>query len=289
MTGPHLVTGPIVPATLDGWSLLHQAFRVRWPALRALSSSVRSSLASEVARALEVPATDGLTGFVQLLGHKGDLLLIHARRDFDALSQAQLHVATSSLFEYLEPTFSYVSIVELGMYEMTAKLHGELAGRGLEAGTDAFAQALAEAMADQAKRVSSRLFLELPRRRHVCFYPMNKRRGEVKNWYSAPFEERAGMMREHGHIGRKYAGKVTQIISGSIGFDDWEWGVDLFADDPAIFKQLIYEMRFDRASADYAEFGDFAVGVQFDRAELSVLLEGRTPALIAAPDATAQR
>jgi chlorite dismutase len=87
------------------------------------------------------------------------------------------------------------------------------------------------------------------------------------------------MMREHGHIGRKYAGKVTQIISGSIGFDDWEWGVDLFADDPAVFKQLIYEMRFDRASADYAEFGDFAVGLQFSRAELSTLLEGRTPAL----------
>ena len=151
------------------------------------------------------------------------------------------------------------------MYEMTAKLHGELAGRGLDAGTDAFDQAFAEEMAAQAKRVGSRLFLELPRRRHVCFYPMNKRRGEDKNWYSAPFEDRAAMMREHGHIGRKYAGRVTQIISGSIGFDDWEWGVDLFADDPAVFKQLIYEMRFDRASADYAEFGPFAVGLQFAR------------------------
>ena len=271
--------GPIVPATLDGWSLLHQAFRLRWPALRALSSSARVSLASEAARALEVPATDGQTAFVQLLGHKGDLLLIHARRDFDALSQAQLHVAASSLFEYLEPTLSYVSIVELGMYDMTGKLYGELAGRGLEPGSDAFDKAFAEEMASQSNRVGSRLFLDLPQRRHVCFYPMNKRRGEDKNWYSAPFWDRAAMMREHGHIGRKYAGRVTQIISGSIGFDDWEWGVDLFADDPAVFKQLIYEMRFDRASADYAEFGDFAVGLQFSRGELSTLLEGRTPAL----------
>jgi chlorite dismutase len=274
--------GPIVPATLDGWSLLHQAFRLRWPALRALSPAARASLASEAVQALEVPPADGLTGFVQLLGHKGDLLLIHARRDFDALAQAQLHVATSPLFEYLEPTFSYVSIVELGMYEMTAKLHGELAGRGLESGTEAFETAFAEEMASQAKRVGSRLFLELPRRRHVCFYPMNKRRGETKNWYSAPFEDRAAMMREHGHIGRKYAGKVTQIISGSIGFDDWEWGVDLFADDPGVFKQLIYEMRFDRASADYAEFGDFAVGLQFARGQLGTLLDGRTPALTGA-------
>jgi hydrogen peroxide-dependent heme synthase len=175
-----------------------------------------------------------------------------------------------------------VSIVELGMYEMTAKLHGELAGRGLEPGTDAFDRAFAEEMASQARRVASRLFLELPRRRHVCFYPMNKKRGETKNWYSAPFDDRAGMMREHGMIGRRYAGKVTQIISGSIGFDDWEWGVDLFADDPAVFKQLIYEMRFDRASADYAEFGDFAVGLQFSRGELGALLEGRTPALLPA-------
>ena len=280
MTGPVSDRpGPIVPATLDGWSLLHQAFRLRWPALRALSPSARTSLASGLARSLELSAGDGATAFVQLLGHKGDLLLIHARRDFDALSQAQLHVASSSLFEYLEPTFSYVSIVELGMYDMTGKLYGELAGRGLEAGTDAFEQAFAEEMAAQARRVGSRLFLDLPQRRHVCFYPMDKRRGEAKNWYSAPFDDRAAMMREHGHIGRKYAGKVTQIISGSIGFDDWEWGVDLFADDPAVFKQLIYEMRFDRASADYAEFGDFAVGLQFSPAELGTLLDGRTPAL----------
>lgn len=273
------MTGPIVPATLDGWSLLHQAFRLRWGALRALSPSARVSLASEAARALELPAEQGQTVFVHLLGHKGDLLLIHARRDFDALSQAQLLVSTSGLAEYLEPTFSYVSIVELGMYEMTGKLYGELTGRGLEPETEAFDEAFAAEMASQARRVGSRLFLEMPRRRHVCFYPMNKRRGEAKNWYSAPFEDRAAMMREHGQIGRRYSGKVTQIISGSIGFDDWEWGVDLFADDPAVFKQLIYEMRFDRASADYAEFGDFAVGLQFGRGELSALLDGRTPAL----------
>ena len=274
--------GPVVPATLDGWSLLHQAFRLRWPALRALSSAARASLAAEAAGALALPADQGQTGFVQLLGHKGDLLLIHARRDFEALAQAQLQVATSPLYEYLEPSLSYVSIVELGMYEMTAKLHGELTGRGLEPGTDAFDQAFAAEMASQARRVAGRLFLELPRRRHVCFYPMNKKRGEAKNWYSAPFEDRAAMMREHGMIGRRYAGKVTQIISGSIGFDDWEWGVDLFADDPAVFKQLIYEMRFDRASADYAEFGDFAVGLQFSGGELAALLEGRTPALLPA-------
>jgi chlorite dismutase len=276
------VTGPIVPATLDGWSLLHQAFRLRWPALGRLSAAARTELAAGIAPALAVPGSGGGSALVQLLGHKGDLLLIHARRDFDALSQAQLDLARAPLFEYLEPTLSYVSIVELGMYDMTAKLFEELEGRGLEPGTEAFQHAFADEMAAQAKRVGGRLFVELPRRRHVCFYPMNKKRGEAKNWYSAPFAERGAMMREHGHIGRKYAGQVTQIISGSIGFDDWEWGVDLFADDPRVFKQLIYEMRFDRASADYAEFGAFAVGLQFSAAELGALLDGRTPSLLPA-------
>jgi chlorite dismutase len=131
----------------------------------------------------------------------------------------------------------------------------------------------------QAGRVASRLFPVLPHRRHVSFYPMNKRRGESKNWYGESFDSRAAMMREHGHIGRQYAGRVTQIISGSIGLDDWEWGVDLFADDPLVFKKLIYEMRFDKASAEFAEFGPFYVGLQFDPPELATLLEGRTPSL----------
>ena len=278
-TPPADRTGPIVPATLDGWSLLHQGFRLRWPALQKLSPAARAELAAGAAPAFAAPSTGGGSALIQLLGHKGDLLIVHARADFDALAQAQLDLAGSPLFEYLEPTLSYVSIVELGMYEMTAKLHGELAGRGLDAGTDAFDKAFADEMAAQAKRVGSRLFLELPRRRHVCFYPMNKKRGEDKNWYSAPFEDRAAMMREHGHIGRKYAGRVTQIISGSIGFDDWEWGVDLFADDPVVFKKLIYEMRFDEASAWYAEFGPFYTGLQFSAEELPRFLEGEVPAL----------
>src|SRR3970282_2016532 len=125
----------------------------------------------------------------------------------------------------------------------------------------------------------SRLSLALPKARYVCFYPMNKRRGEAINWYSETFARRASMMREHGMIGRQYAGRVTQVISGSIGFDDWEWGVDLFADDPLVFKNLIYEMRFDEASAKFAEFGPFYTGLQFAPAHLGAYLNGSTPPL----------
>ena len=122
-----------------------------------------------------------------------------------------------------------------------------------------------------------RLWPEIPHRRYLCFYPMNKFRGEAKNWYSEPIRERQRMMREHGMIGRHYAGRVTQIISGSIGFDDWEWGVDLFADDPLVFKKLVYEMRFDEASAVYGLFGAFFVGLRFPAAQLASLFDGRTP------------
>jgi hydrogen peroxide-dependent heme synthase len=269
---------PFVPESLEGWSVLHLMYRVRWDRLRSKARADLQNLADEANRALAVPDA-GATAAVQMLGHKGDLMFICFRRSFDALAQAQLALSRTELHEYLDATTSYVSIVELGMYEMTAKIHEQLAAQGLELGTDPFERAFDDEMAAQARRVAGRLFPVLPRRRHVSFYPMNKRRGEAKNWYVTPFEERAAMMREHGVIGRHYAGRVTQIISGSIGLDDWEWGVDLFADDPLIFKKLIYEMRFDRASAEYAEFGPFYVGLQFGTGQLERLLAGETPAL----------
>lgn len=277
---------PRVPETLEGWAVLHQMFRVRWPEWRALGEGDRRERSDESARVLAaMRGKDGATAASTLLGHKGDLMLVHFRRDFDGLQAAQLAIATSPLAAFLEASTSYVSVVELGMYEMTAQIHARLAGKGLTPGTGEFESAFDGEMAEQRRRVEGRLFLAVPPRRHVCFYPMNKRRGEAKNWYAVPVEERARMMRDHGVIGRHYAGAVTQIISGSIGFDDWEWGVDLFADDPVVFKKLIYEMRFDEASAWYAEFGPFYTGLQFSPEELPAFLEGRVPALY--PEAAA--
>jgi peroxiredoxin len=221
----------------------------------------------------------GSTALVTVLGHKGDLMLIHFRRGFEALQEAQLQVAQLPVAPYLEATTSYVSILELGMYEMTAQIHGRLEEKSLAPGSPEFEAAFDAEMEEQQRRVAGRLFLEVPKRRYVCFYPMNKRRGEAKNWYAVPVEERGRMMRDHGAIGRHYTGRVTQIISGSIGFDDWEWGVDLFADDPVVFKKLIYEMRFDEASAWYAEFGPFYTGLHFAAAELPRFLDGQVPAL----------
>ena len=272
---------PEVPETFEGWSILHQMFQIDWEAWKSWDANRQREIAEEATGVLQAmeQREQGATALVQLLGHKGDLMLIHFRPTFDDLAQAELDLARTDLHDLLLPTTSFVSVVELGVYELTAKLHREIQDRGLEPGSEEFDQAFDEEMAKNRERMLGRLFTDFPKRRQVCFYPMDKRRGEGNNWYQVPFEKRAAMMREHGMIGRQYAGKVNQIISGSIGFDDWEWGVDLFADDPLVFKQLIYEMRFDEVSALYAEFGPFYFGLQFSAAELPKLLAGEVPAL----------
>ena len=276
---------PRVPETLEGWSVLHQMFRIRWPQWRVRPEDRRRRLAEEAAEAIAAMRRGeaGTTVPVTMLGHKGDLMLIHLRRSFEDLQAAQVAVARLGLSTFLEPTTSFVSVVELGMYEMTAQVHRRLGEGGLKTGAEEFERAFDAEMEEQRKRVSGRLWTEAPARRHVCFYPMNKRRGEHKNWYVETVDERARMMLEHGKIGRHYAGEVNQIISGAIGFDDWEWGVDLFADDPVVFKKLIYELRYDEASVWYAEFGPFYVGLQFSPSELPKYLEGEVPAFRPGP------
>jgi chlorite dismutase len=123
--------------------------------------------------------------------------------------------------------------------------------------------------------MAPRLFPTVPEAKYLCFYPMDRKRGEQVNWYSVPFADRQRMMHEHGLIGRRYGDRVKQIISGSIGMDDWEWGVDLFADDPVVFKKLIYEMRFDEVSAVYALFGQFYISVRLPIEKLGDWLEGK--------------
>lgn len=272
-------TPPQMPLTLDGSAVLHQMFRMRRAEWRKLSSERRASVTQEAVDALAEMEShpDGGSALFSQLGHKGDLLLVHFRRSFEDVNEAELKLSSLGLAEFLEPTTSYVSTVELGLYASTVQLHDKLADDGVDPGSDEWTAAEQEKIAEQAEAMAVRLYPRIPPNRYVCFYPMDKKRGEQNNWYAVPMKERARMMRDHGLIGRKYAGKVKQIISGSIGFDDWEWGVDLFADDAAVFKQLIYEMRFDEASALYALFGPFYLGIRVPAAELPALVDGRRP------------
>jgi len=270
---------PEVPLTTEGYSVLHQMMRFSWTAWRALPEATRSAIAGEAASVLgdmEKNAA-GQSALFSLIGHKGDLMLVHFRKSFADLNQAELKLAGLRLSDYLEPTSSYLSIIELGLYDSTLKIYKELTDQGIQPYSEQWKAEIECKLNRHREAMHPRLFPEIPSNRYICFYPMDRRRGEDKNWYTLPIEERARQMNEHGLVGRRYAGEVKQIITGSIGFDDWEWGVDLFADDPLVFKKLIYEMRFDHVSAVYALFGQFYVGVRCPAAALEKLLSGELP------------
>lgn len=227
--------------TLDGWYSLHDFRTVDWSAWRTLSSDERQAAVHEFLGLLEKwgiaeQEDRGSQALYSIVGQKADFMLMILRPTMEELNEIEMEFNKSLLAEYTIPSGSYVSVVELSNY---------MGGDG-----DPY----------ENPHVRSRLYPKLPESKHVCFYPMDKRRQGNDNWYMLPMEERRSLMRSHGMIGRQYAGKVKQIITGSVGFDDYEWGVTLFADDVLQFKKLVYEMRFDEVSARYGEFGSFFVG-----------------------------
>jgi peroxiredoxin len=266
------------PLTLEGSAILHQFFRVQRRRWAARSTQDQALILAEAAPALTAMTRreDGGSAFFIELGHKADLIAIHFRRSFDDLAEAERSIVTSPLSEFLEQSSSYLSAIEIGLYESTHKLYSELTGQGLAPDSAGWRYAVAAELAEQRGKLASRLWPNIPERRYVCFYPMNKRRAGADNWYMLALERRQQLMHEHGMIGRRYAGQINQIISGSIGFDDWEWGVDLFADDPMVFKKLVYEMRFDESSARYAEFGPFHFGIRLAPGGLGALMGAET-------------
>lgn len=242
--------------TLDGWYALHDFRTMDWTSWKQISTEERTAAINEFLEFIEElnvvhEAKTGSHAFYSIVGQKADFMLMTLRETMDELQQHEAKFNKLAIAEYTIPAYSYVSVVELSNY---------LAG---ESNEDPY----------QNPHVRSRLYPELPRSQYVCFYPMDKRRDGDDNWYMLSMEDRKSMMRSHGMIGRGYAGKVKQIISGSIGFDDYEWGVTLFADDVLQFKKLIYEMRFDEVSARFAEFGSFFVGTLLDADKTSEFLK----------------
>jgi hydrogen peroxide-dependent heme synthase len=262
---------PDAPVTLEGWYTLHEMYAVDWGRWNALAPAERADIVADAAGGLErlaAPA-EGHTALYSLLSQKGDLCLMHWRADLGALRAAELELSRMRLRAFLVPTYSYLAVIELGTYELMGHAAGLVKKRGVEPSSPEFDAAV---KAEMEKMARPRLYPEVPARRYLCFYPMSKRRGEQVNWYDLPAAERAAFMRGHGEIGRKYAGQVMQVIQGSVGLDDWEWGVSLFADDPVVFKKLIYEMRFDPASSRFALFGPFYVGIRCAPGELASAL-----------------
>ena len=160
----------------------------------------------------------------------------------------------------LQPTYSFVSVTEVSEYVPSVEQYGKrLVEEGEDPNGPAYAAKLKAYENREVMMRKQRLTPDLPPWPSTCFYPMNKKRKVGENWFALPFEERSRMMAEHGRSGMMFGGKVTQLITVALGFDDWEWGVTLWARNPEFLKEIVYKMRFDEASARYAEFGPFYV------------------------------
>ena len=254
------------PETLEGWYLAHRVLRVERPSLRALSARRHADAAAEADRAIASlvgPEEQGWSIAVPLAGSRGDVMIVHARPTLDSIASAERALARCTLFDVMASEYTFLSVLEAGLYHITAELAREAAARGGAVGDDEYRARLAERARSEReggqlkRRLQPQLPDDLP---YVCFYPMSKRRESGANWYALTLDERSRLMQAHGLTGRRYAGRVQQLISGAIGLDEWEWGVTLFAKDPLDFKKLVTDMRFDEVSAVYATFGRFFVG-----------------------------
>jgi peroxiredoxin len=241
------------PETLEGWYALHDFRRMDWLRWKRVAAAERAAIVEEAAafmRSTELAyeTQAGSSAFYSILGHKADFGQLHLRPTLQELNALERDFARTALADYTTPAYSYLSVTELSLYEAYA--------RGGTEDRDALMR---------QPFLQRRLYPPIPSAAEmpvVCFYPMIKRRGETVNWYAADMQERRRMMREHATTGRKFHGRVQQMITGSTGLDDWEWGVTLFAGDPLDIKKLVYEMRFDEVSAKYADFGAFYVGTR---------------------------
>ncbi|PSQ60967.1 MAG: heme-dependent peroxidase, partial [Halobacteriales archaeon SW_9_67_25] len=261
------------PPTEEGWYALHDFRRVDWDAWREASERARDRAVEEATDHLQSTlavedADEGASALYSVLGHKADLLVLHLRPTTADIGALERRFEGTDFARFTERTTSFVSVTEASGYSERAReyFEGDL-----------------DESSGLARYIRSRLEPTIPEATHVCFYPMDKRRDPDQNWYDLPFEERAEHMDAHGEIGRDYGGRVTQMITGAIAIDDWEWGVTLWGEDLVDMKDLLYEMRFDPSTSQYADFGSFYVGRRFPPADLPALLAGE-PVPTDAPD-----
>ncbi len=252
------------PPTDEGWYALHDFRRIDWNAWNEASPRTRERALSEAVSHLESAlavedADEGVSAVYTILGDKADILILHLRPTTAHIGALERQFELTEFGSFTERTTSFVSVTEASGYSERARdyFEGEL-----------------DENSGLANYIQTRLKPSIPDATHVCFYPMSKRRDPGQNWYDLSFDERADHMEAHGDIGRDYGGKVVQMITGAIAIDDWEWGVTLWGDDLVDMKDLLYEMRFDPSTSQFAEFGPFYVGRRFPPTDLPALLAG---------------
>ncbi len=256
----------------QGWHCLHLFYRIEFGPWQLLNldeqRKAKVALSEIVQEVRALPSTQLLT--LSIVTPKADLGFVLITPDLHAANRIEKKLSLSLGADVLMPVYSYLSLTEESEYAASEEDHARTleTDQKLKPGSAEFTQAMASFRERIAKYRQDRVYPTLPDWPVVCFYNMYKRRGEQHNWYTLPFEERRQLMSGHATVGRQYAGKVKQLITGSSGLDDAEWGVTLFAHDTFQIKAIVYQMRFDPVSAVYADFGEFYIGLQLPLDEL---------------------
>lgn len=257
----------------EGWHVIHLFYNVdhaQWSILSEDEKRAAKTRLTELIQEIRAEKDTHLLTFA-ISSPKADLGFMLLTPDLRQATIYEKQLTLSLGPDILTPVYSYLSQTERSEYTTTAEQYAEetLKGeKGLTEGTPEFDTALREFNERMDHYLKHRLYPVLPDWPVVCFYPMSKRRSGSDNWYSLSFEERRQLMAGHARVGRAYSGRILQLITGSTGLDEYEWGVTLLARDPMDIRSIVYEMRFDEVSARYAEFGDFYIGIQLPIGEL---------------------
>ncbi|MGJ8632814.1 MAG: hydrogen peroxide-dependent heme synthase [Luteolibacter sp.] len=262
---------PLIPK--EGWHVLHLYYHIdqsQWSLFTDDEKrQAKVNLTELVQEIRATPDTQLLT--FSVISPKADLAFMLLTPDLHVANSFEKQLTISLGPDILTPSYSYYSLTEPSEYTLTQEqyISETLVGeKGLTPDTPEFDEALAEFDKRMTHYRSYRVYPDLPDWPVMCFYPMSKRRSGNDNWYSLDYDARRELMAGHAKVGRTYSGRILQLITGSCGLDEHEWGVTLFAKDSAEIKAIVYEMRFDEVSARYAEFGDFYIGLQLPLAEL---------------------
>jgi peroxiredoxin len=256
---------PVVPR--EGWHVLHLFYHVdhgQWSLLSDEEKRQAKTRLTGLVQEIRATPDTHLLAFA-VVSPKADIGFMLLTPDLQVANSYEKQLTLSLGADILNPTYSYLSQTEGSEYTTTREQYAAetiVAEKGLAEGTPEHEAALKEFDERMAHYLNHRLYPVLPDWPVICFYPMSKRRIGADNWYSLSFDERRRLMAGHARVGRTYAGRILQLITGSTGLDEYEWGVTLLAKDTMDIKSIVYEMRFDEVSARYGEFGDFYIGLQ---------------------------
>jgi chlorite dismutase len=256
---------PLVPR--EGWHVMHLFYHVdhaQWALYSDEEKRQAKTRLTELVQEIRATPDTHLLIF-SVATPKADLGFMLLTPDLQNANIFEKQLSLSLGPEILSPTYSYLSQTESSEYTTTREQYATetlIAEEGLTEGSPEFEEKLKAFDERMAHYLKHRLYPVLPDWPVICFYPMSKRRNGGDNWYALDYEARKKLMAGHARVGRTYSGRILQLITGSTGLDEYEWGVTLLAKDTIDVKSIVYEMRFDEVTARYGEFGDFYIGMQ---------------------------